>query len=185
MVVSGGPVVIGIAGRMGAGKTAVGSYLATSHGFQYVRYSQVLADWQARDSDSKHDLQQAGWNVMAGGQQPELNRRLIAQIDPMRSCAVDGLRHPIDSESLCSAFPSLFRLLFVDCPFDARWGHVKHAGRYSAIEEFRLADEHAVERQIDDLKPRAFLILVNDGPLQALYSKIDEALLQIPVGAFR
>src|SRR5258708_40200555 len=86
-------LVIGIAGRIGAGKTSAARYLNTKHGFQYLRYSQVLAEWMAANPESKAQLQSVGWEVMAGGMQAELNRRLLAQIAPGRDAAVDGPRH--------------------------------------------------------------------------------------------
>src|ERR1700694_5588389 len=104
-------LVVGITGRIGSGKTTVGRYLESSYEFQYLRYSAVLADWQIQDSESKDHLQKVGWEVMAGGLQAELNRRLIAQILPDRDVAVDGLRHPLDYDTLRSSFLPSFRLL--------------------------------------------------------------------------
>src|SRR5258707_11251518 len=113
-------LVIGIAGRIGAGKTSAAKYLNTKHGFQYLRYSQVLAEWMAANPESKAQLQSVGWEVMAGGMQAELNRRLIAQITPERDAAVDGLRHNIDRQSLSNAFSSSFRLLYIDSEAEPR-----------------------------------------------------------------
>jgi hypothetical protein len=94
------PLVVGVTGRIGAGKTSVSKYLSEVHGFYYVRYSQVLSEWRAENPDSKKHLQEVGWEVMEGGMQLELNARLIAQIPPQLECAVDGLRHPTDFDSL-------------------------------------------------------------------------------------
>src|ERR1035438_942807 len=85
-------LVVGITGRIGAGKTSVGKYLYSAHGFYYTRYSQVLSDWLAKDPESKAHLQVVGWEVMAGGMQSELNARLISQLPAQSDCAVDGLR---------------------------------------------------------------------------------------------
>src|SRR5229473_8633151 len=98
------PLVIGITGRIGAGKTSVGKYLNSAYGFYYTRYSRVLSDWRAKDPESKAHLQVVGWEVMAGGMQAELNARLISQLPTHGDCAVDGLRHPLDYESLNDAF---------------------------------------------------------------------------------
>src|SRR6202451_470667 len=91
----GDRLVIGITGRIGAGKTSVGKYLSSAHGFHYTRYSRVLSDWLAKDPESKAHLQAVGWEVMAGGMQAELNTRLISQL-PSSDSAVDGLRHSLD-----------------------------------------------------------------------------------------
>ena len=100
-------LVIGITGRIGAGKTSAGRYLSLGCDFQYLRYSQILSEWLAKDAETKAHLQEVGWEVMAGRMQIELNRRLIEQINPQADVAVDGLRHPIDYESL----QEIFRIL--------------------------------------------------------------------------
>jgi hypothetical protein len=109
-------LVIGVAGRIGSGKTEVAHLLETSFGFQYLRYSLLLAEWFAEDATAKAKLQQLGWDVMSGDGQHELNRRLISKIDRNRECAVDGLRHPLDFQSLSAEFGTRFALLFVDTP---------------------------------------------------------------------
>src|SRR4029077_18609005 len=114
-------LVIGITGRIGSGKTTVGRYLESRYGFQYLRYSEVLAEWQAKDSESKAQLQKVGWEVMAGGMQAELNRRLIARITLDVNVAVDGLRHPLDYDALRTSFSASFRLLYIDSPPELRF----------------------------------------------------------------
>src|SRR5258708_27342566 len=86
-------LIVGITGRIGSGKTTVGKYLESRYGFQYLRYSEVLAEWRAKDPESKAHLQEVGWEVMAGGMQAELNRRLIAPVTPEHNPAGDRLRH--------------------------------------------------------------------------------------------
>jgi len=169
-------LVIGIAGRIGAGKTSAAKYLNTKHRFQYLRYSQVLAEWTAANPESKAQLQSVGWEVMAGGMQSELNRRLIAQVAPDGDAAVDGLRHIIDQESLSKAFLSSFHLLYIDSDAEHRWNHLNGKGRYTSRDIFDAADSHPVEQQIESLRTRADLVLRNDGSLQGLYTAIEEAI---------
>src|SRR5260370_21129757 len=107
-------LVVGITGRIGSGKTTVGRYLESRYGFQYIRYSEVLAEWLAKDPESKAHLQKGGWEVMAGGMQAELNRRLGAQIVPNADVAVDGLLHPLDYGTLKNSFSDSLHLLFID-----------------------------------------------------------------------
>ena len=176
----GDRLVIGITGRIGAGKTSVGKYLESQHGFSYVRYSQVLSDWRAKDPESKAHLQVVGWEVMAGGMQAELNSRLISEVPSEGNCAVDGLRHSLDFETLSSTFSPNFFLLFVNSPWEIRWQRLQ--GRYPTLDDFRGADSHPVEQQIESLRGRAFTALDNQSSRMNLYSKIDNVLVRIQTG---
>src|SRR5271154_5370305 len=108
-----GRLVVGIAGRIGAGKTSAAKYVSSNFSFQYLRYSEVLAAWLAPGREGKAKLQVIGWEVMEKGLQSELNHRLIEQILPDSDAVVDGLRHPLDYTSLNTAFGSSFRLIFI------------------------------------------------------------------------
>jgi dephospho-CoA kinase len=173
-------LVIGITGRIGAGKTSVGKYLESQHGFYYIRYSQVLSEWQTKDPESKVHLQSVGWEVMAGGMQQELNDRLIARIASQQRCAVDGLRHLVDYENLSRTFASSFYLLYVNSTLELRWQRL--SGRYAKFERFRAADSHPVEQYIDSLQDKAFAIVNNESSLEELYAKVDAVLNRIKSG---
>lgn len=177
------PLVIGITGRIGAGKTSVGKYLNSAYRFHYARYSQVLSDWLAKDPESKAHLQVVGWEVMAGGMQAELNARLISQLPAQSDCAVDGLRHSLDYDSLNTAFSPGFYLLYVSSSPELRWRRLQ--SRYPNLEDFGRADSHPVEQQIDFLRDKAFAVLDNYSSLQSLYSKVDAVLEKIRSGGPR
>lgn len=179
----GDRLVIGITGHIGAGKTSVGKYLSSVHGFHYTRYSQVLSDWLAKDRESKAHLQAVGWEVMAGGMQAELNARLISQLAAHANCAIDGLRHPLDYDSLNSAFSPRFYLAYVSSPLELCWHRLQ--SRYPDLDDFRRADTHPVEQQIDFLRDKAFAVLDNDSSLQTLYYKVDAVLNRIRAGGPR
>ncbi|MFZ0770274.1 MAG: AAA family ATPase [Candidatus Sulfotelmatobacter sp.] len=179
----GDRLVIGITGRIGAGKTSVGKYLESQHGFSYVRYSQVLSDWRAKDPESKAHLQVVGWEVMAGGMQAELNARLISEIPPESNCAVDGLRHSLDFESLNTAFSPHFFLVYVNSPPELRWRRLQR--RYLTLDDFQRADSHPVEQQIEALRGSAFVALDNESSMTNLYSKVDDVLVRIRTGGPR
>jgi cytidylate kinase len=176
------PVVLGIAGRIGAGKTTVGNYLAERHGFKYIRYSQVLADWRTEQPESREQLQKVGWDVMAGGLQPELNRRLIARIDRTHNWAVDGLRHIVDFESLAAEFSGGFFLVFMECPAELRWEHVKHKGHCPTMAEFQTFDDHPVEHETNNLKEKAYAVVSNLGSRQDLQQEVDSVVGRLAPG---
>lgn len=169
-------LIIGITGHIGSGKTTVGKYLESSKSFHYVRYSAILAEWQAQDPEGKDHLQKVGWEVMAGGMQAELNRRLISQILPGKDVAVDGLRHPLDYETLNERFSTSFHLVFIDSPAQLRFERLKRKGKYADFGSFQSADSHSVELQIDSLRSKATLVIHNDGSLQHLYQIVDETI---------
>lgn len=169
-------LVIGITGRIGSGKTTVGRYLESRYGFQYLRYSEVLAAWRAGDPESKAHLQSVGWEVMVGEMQGELNRRLVVRITPGADVAVDGLRHPLDFETLSSTFSESFHLLYIDSPAKLRFERLNQKGKYADFDSFNAADSHPVERQIDSLRANAALVIDNQGSLHDLYATVDAAI---------
>jgi dephospho-CoA kinase len=138
-----------------------------------LRYSAVLADWQIQASERKGQLQEVGWLVMAGGLQAELNRRLVVQISAERDVAVDGLRHPLDRETLCDKYFPSFHLLFIDSPPRLRFDRLNRRGRYADFASFLSADSHPVEQQINSLRIGTSLVIPNEGSLQELYKVID------------
>jgi hypothetical protein len=164
---------------MGAGKTSAAVHLSSNHGFQYLRYSQVLSQWLAKDLVTKGQLQEVGWEVMAGGMQSELNRRLIAEIKPDTDVAVDGLRHTLDFESLTNSFPSSFQLLYIDSPSKERFERLNRLGRYVDLCSFEAADSHPVEQHIESLREIAAVVVPNDRSLQDFYAALDEVLQSI------
>jgi dephospho-CoA kinase len=146
-------IAIGVSGRMGSGKSLIAHYFERNFGFQYLRYSLILAEWRGEDPEARLRLQEVGWDVMSGSGQEELNRRLIARIEPNRDVAIDGLRHPLDLENLRRRFGACFFLLFVHAPAEIRFSRLQT--RYANYEEFVRADEHPVEANIEHLRPHA------------------------------
>ena len=110
---------------MGAGKTSAAKYLSSMYGLQYIRYSQILREWLAPEIVERERLQSLGWEIMAGGRQPELNARLIARLDRSRSAVIDGLRHSIDFDSLSEAFGTSFNMIFLESGSDVRFERLR------------------------------------------------------------
>jgi dephospho-CoA kinase len=173
-------LVIGVAGRIGSGKSVVAHYLEREFGFQYFRYSLVLADWFETEPDAKARLQEVGWEVMSGSGQRELNQRLIAQIDRDKDCAVDGLRHPIDYENLKKEFGSRFYLIVVDTPTEVRFARLRE--RYATYQEFVAADLHPVESNIESLRPLASAFLSGTLHMERLASDLSAFLRTLRPG---
>jgi dephospho-CoA kinase len=120
---------------------------------------------------------------MAGGMQAELNARLISQLPTQGDCVVDGLRHPLDYDSLNDAFALRFYMVYVSSSPELRWRRLQ--SRYPEPEDFGRADSHPVEQQIDSLRDKAFAVLNNQSSLQSLYSTVDAVLEKIRAGGSR
>jgi dephospho-CoA kinase len=174
------PIFVGLAGHIGSGKTTAGKYLAQKYGFQYVRYSQVLKEWISDSSAHRDRLQGFGWDVMSGGLQAELNARLISRIDASKNAAIDGLRHPIDFESLTSTFGPSFEMIFLEARQENRFERKQM--RFSTLEAFNLADTHPVEAHIDDLRLRVHVTIQNDDSLERLHRQLDAWLTTLRSG---
>lgn len=150
-------LVIGITGQMGSGKTTAAKYLASELSFNRIRYSQVIADWYGVNPKDKSRLQEIGWEINSGGQQPELNNRLLSKILANGDWVVEGLRFFSDYESLKNAFASHFHLVYIDSSQQARWVRLQKTGRFQTFEEFCAAENNPVEKEIPSLRKLAEL----------------------------
>ena len=161
---------------MGAGKTSAAMHLSSKYEFQYTRYSAVLQEWLRAEVHDKDQLQRLGWDIMSGGRQHELNSRLLAGLDHSRSAVIDGLRHPIDFESLSSAFGSSFRLIFLDVRPEVRFERLR--SRFANYSTFKAADSHPVDAHIDELQPLASMTISNNDSLTDVYKRLDELVTE-------
>jgi dephospho-CoA kinase len=175
-------LVIGITGQLGSGKTTAAEYLAIEHCFNHIRYSQVLADWFKEDPERKSELQVVGWEVMSGGIQAELNCRLLSKIARGTNWVVEGLRHPLDYETLKNVFASRFHLIYIDSSREQRWLRLQKRGRFRTFTEFCTADQHPVEELIPQLKQFAELCIVSGEPLQQLHEPLSRFVASLRKG---
>jgi dephospho-CoA kinase len=113
---------------------------------------------------------------MEKGMQADLNWRLIAEIKRGTHVAVDGLRHPLDYESLKNNFTTRFHLWFIETSPIKRWERKKVQSRYATLNAFEAADAHPVEQRIESLQGRATQLILNEGSLQEFYDSLDEAI---------
>jgi dephospho-CoA kinase len=167
-------LVIGVAGRIGSGKSEAAHFLERECSFHYVRYSAVLADWFGVDPAAKERLQDIGENVMSSDDQLELNRRVLQCMILDRDNVVDGLRHPTDYETLQRRFGSSFFFIFIDTPADIRFERLRD--RFGTYEEFLAADSRWVESHILALQPLANLVLSGSVSERELTSSVELAV---------
>ncbi len=108
------PLVIGLTGEIGAGKTTLAEYLKFKHGFKTLRYSKIIQDLY--HCDGKRDtLQQVGQEIASNpDRQKGLSLEAIRQINnnPNSNFVIDGLRHLLDYETLLDHFGERFILIY-------------------------------------------------------------------------
>src|SRR5260370_20972996 len=87
-------LVVGITGRIGSGKTSAGRYLSSRYGFQYLRYSQVLAEWLVAGpgTERKGHLQEIGLGFITKGMQTQLKFRRNTPSYAQADDAIEWLR---------------------------------------------------------------------------------------------
>lgn len=166
---------IGISGPTGAGKTTAAKYLAATYGFFYLRYSELLAEMSPEPISDRHVLRELGWDIMSRGLQSSFNQKLLSKMPSGLDCVVDGLRHPIDFETLSTRSP--FSLVYIDASRQTRWQRVTSRNPSNSWDEFLQGENHPVESHLPILKEKANNILHNENTLEALYSQLDNFII--------
>ena len=162
---SGQPkMVIGISGRICAGKTTTARFLE-ERGFAYTRFSLVVDDEiTARGGALDRATRQAvGFELNQARGQRWLSEKVLERVAGEKNIVIDGLRFPEDHAFFVERFGAQFVHLHVQARDDLR------AARYLAHEQdgvrFDVADNRPVEGKIDELVSLASAVLSNEGTL--------------------
>jgi dephospho-CoA kinase len=170
-------LTIGITGPTGAGKTTAAKYLAVTHGLSYLRYSEVLAEMSPNPTPDRKLLREFGWDIMSRGMQSTLNQKLLSKMQSGINYVIDGLRHPIDFETLSTRPP--FYLLYIDASPQIRWQRLSSRDKSITREEFAALEKHPVESYLPILKEKAYKTLLNEGHLTEFHAELDAAFSDI------
>lgn len=171
-------IVIGICGPIAAGKTAAAEYIR-QRGFNYVRYSQVLAS-DIADKSMPIDriaLQKEGWGVYDGAKQYTLNKRLEDHIHGASRVVVDGMRHFEDFTYWKERCFHRFHMIYIETDFCLRKS--RYANKMDSSVCYSDALAHPVESHVLSLRDKAEFIVENNGSMEELHRKIDEILKKI------
>ncbi|OYT40408.1 MAG: hypothetical protein B6U86_04020 [Candidatus Altiarchaeales archaeon ex4484_43] len=172
-------LVIGLAGRMGSGKTVVCNYLHERYGAKQMRFSQILMDIldrlylpHEREYLQKlgHSLRTSlGEDVIVNAFEEDMKR------GPSKIIAIDGIRYMNEVKMLRKFEENL--LIFVDAPVDIRFRRCRARGEKgegkTKFEEFLRAEERETERYIDEIGKIADYRIENTKSLKELYEEVD------------
>jgi uncharacterized protein YprB with RNaseH-like and TPR domain/predicted nuclease with RNAse H fold/dephospho-CoA kinase len=160
-------MVIGISGRICAGKTTTARILE-HRGFAYTRFSLVIDDEIAARGEvpDRAARQRVGTEVNRTKGQRWLCEKVLERVAGRRHIVVDGLRFPEDHAFFVERFGSNFVHLHVEAPDELR------ALRYAEGEQdglpFDVADHQAVESKIDELRVIAGTAVKNNSSIAML-----------------
>lgn len=175
-------IVIGLAGRIGAGKGEVASYLKKKYGAQQFVYSDILSDALRRlhMPVTRENLQKLGEGLRGKlGSDVLVNAMrgdLAAGKAELR--LVDGIRYVNEVRMLREFLRN--KLIFIDAPFELRYERVtKRAEKGEAdmtLKQFKERAKAATEKELDRVKEMADCVINNAGSQKELYKKIDELM---------
>jgi len=163
------PLVIGISGRIAAGKTTAANRIAAL-GFAYTRVSLVI-DEEIRARGLPLDRatrQQLGLELHRGRGQAWLCERAVALTGDAPQIVVDGLRWPQDHAYFVERYGHRFVHLHLIAPLEVR---TARSGIPAPV--FAAADTQPVESGIDALAALATKVIENSKSLSEFEAEID------------
>lgn len=166
-------LVVGVSGRIAAGRTAVGRYLEGKE-FSYARFSAVIDDMlrQAGLPLDRLHRQAMGEQVNRSPGQRWLCRELLRRV-PNDACraVIDGLRFPVDHAFFAGRFGRRFLHLHITATRGTR--EARYIQAVGTAEDFQAAEGALTESQHDRMASLAHVIVENQADLPRLWKQID------------
>jgi len=175
-------LVVGLAGRIGSGKSVAGRYIARKYGGEIFRFSDVLSDILRRLGleCSRENYINLG-SILRHG----FGNGVIAEalrMDILRSGArvavVDGVRYPEEVEMVRSFENSL--IIYIHAEEGVRYRRTVERGEKAeageSYEQFLLHDSAETERMLSEVRRMADAVIDNSGSVEELYARLDERM---------
>jgi predicted nuclease with RNAse H fold/dephospho-CoA kinase len=171
-----GPPVIGVSGKIAAGKTTIANLLE-KRGFQYTRFSSVVDDIirSRGQQPDRNTRQKIGLDIHNTLGQRWLAAKALESLDASGPIVIDGLRFLEDHAYLTERFGGHFIHLHVAAPVRLR------ADRYQRVHGagFEQAEAAEVESEIPRLVPVAHVVIENKRDLDDLDLSIAQMLASL------
>ncbi len=165
------PLVIGVSGRIAAGKTTAARWIEAM-GYAYTRFSLVIDDeitalGLSHDRATRQDI---GIRLHDEHGQAWLCERAIARVGNADAIVVDGLRWPEDRAYFLERFGNRFVHLHIASPADIRFERVGATVKERVA--FDAADDQPVEAMIDALGKSAAATIENVRSLEHFQAEV-------------
>ena len=169
-----GPLVIGISGRIYAGKTTAARLLERI-GFAYTRFSLVIDDEiEARgELPSRRTRQKVGLEINRTKGQRWLCEQVLGRVRDQAVIVVDGLRFRQDHAFLTERYGARFLHLHIVAGTDFR--RERYDRESKGDSSFDQSDGDPVEREVDDLAGLAGATIDNSSTI----GDLERALIEI------
>ncbi len=182
------PLILGLVGTPGSGKSAVTDYIIQNYGGSQFRFSDYLSHVLQKMNITKSRENMIKLSVILRKEFGEdLFSHAVAS-DAIRSedslVLVDGIRRPED----LTAFRPLpnFKLIAVNADANIRYERMRHRGEKvgesnMTREEFETTEKAPTEITIPEAMTYADFVVMNDGGLEELHARIDEIMKEIGI----
>ena len=182
-------MIIGLTGKNASGKGEAANYLK-SKGFIYYSLSDII-----REEATKRGLDHSRDNLIKIGNELRKNfapNYLAAQINlkinevlknnAKQNFVIDSIRSPFEAEELMRNKD--FTLIGIDAPIETRFKRLLERNRIGdakTLDEFQKQEEREnlksdTNQQLDKTFKMSQEIIINDGTLEQLHTKIDDLL---------
>lgn len=166
------PIMIAVAGGIGAGKSEFVRALADRMGAAISGFGDFVRDEAAARgiSSSRENLQTLGEKLKQDLGDEEFARRVITRAPTTGAIVIDGVRHSEMADAIARVVaPQRFVLIFLDADDELRRARVA-ARRPDEVGRLAELASHSTERQVHDgsLRERADLVLDARAPVPDL-----------------
>lgn len=175
--------VIGLVGRMGAGKSVVSKYICEKYGANEYRFSQILVDILDRLylPHRREYLQELG-ACLRKIREDCIVRALKKDLerDESNLIVIDGIRY-FNEVELLRSFDRSYLICIKALP-ELRFERIKNRREKEeppTFEEFLKKEEAETEKKIDEICKEAEFVVKNNSTLEDLYAKIDKIMNRI------
>jgi len=164
-------MVIGISGRICAGKTTTARELE-QQGFAYTRFSLVIDDEIIAGGGipDRASRQRIGMEIHRTKGQRWLCEKVLERVGNQKLVVVDGLRFPEDHAFFAERFGSGFVHLHVTAPSEVRARRYDQSGGEGL--DFNAAERQSVESKVDQLGELAGAVFQNDASVAQLTESV-------------
>jgi dephospho-CoA kinase len=175
-------LVIGLSGRIGAGKGTVAEHLKEKYGAKDIVFSNILKDVLERLDIpvTRYSLQQLGRCLRDGLGADVLVKAMKGDIEKKKAkvLLIDGVRY-MNEAKLVKSFPK-HTLLFLDAPLEMRYKRVVKRGTRGeaamSFADFKKKDNAPTEAEIPDVREFSDFVIENTGTIKELRADIDEII---------